>query len=382
MYPASTTSSTPRSSSQVAITRSRSSRESWQSSANVAVGMPAAGPLERARVLPVRRHRPDRQPGVDQRLEVRPLAADEHADHSIRPITRRPAASGTTAQYADPEVEDPPQLVLRHVPGQPLEHRRALPRVPVDHAAAPSGHHAREVALDSASRHVGERAHVRVAAQRRARPPDRGASARADRRRRSPRPRAPAGRARTRSRARRPTRSRRRDRRPRPATRRSAPRGRRGRRSIAGEVELLFAVDARQLRRLAADQRAPGGAAHLRGALDQLRDLLEVEPVRGDVVEQEERIGPGRRDVVDAVRGEVRAAVPQRAAARGRRPASSRRIQSTPPADGRSRAGTGPRTRRIPAPRSIPRPRAGGRRRRRPPPARPQPPRSSPLPRV
>ncbi len=84
-----------------------------------------------------------------------------------------------------------------------------------------------------------------------------------------------------------------------------------------GEIEFLFAIDARQLRRLAADQRAPCGAAYLRSALDQFRDLLEIEPVRGDVVEQEQRIGPGRRDVVDAVRGHVHPAVPQRAAATG-----------------------------------------------------------------
>src|SRR5581483_7879765 len=42
MYPARTTSSTPCSSSHVAITRSRSSRLAWQSSENVAVGTPAS----------------------------------------------------------------------------------------------------------------------------------------------------------------------------------------------------------------------------------------------------------------------------------------------------------------------------------------------------
>ena len=45
-----------------------------------------------------------------------------------------------------------------------------------------------------------------------------------------------------------------------------------------GEVELALVVDARQLGRLAADQRDPGGAADLRGPLDELGDLLELEP--------------------------------------------------------------------------------------------------------
>ena len=57
-----------------------------------------------------------------------------------------------------------------------------------------------------------------------------------------------------------------------------------------GEVELALAVDARELRRLAADQRTAGRAADLGGALDELGDLLELELGGGDVVEQEERL--------------------------------------------------------------------------------------------
>ena len=48
-----------------------------------------------------------------------------------------------------------------------------------------------------------------------------------------------------------------------------------------------------KLRGLAADERDARVAAHLRGALDELRHLLEVDAVRGDVVEEEERIGAG-----------------------------------------------------------------------------------------
>ena len=73
----------------------------------------------------------------------------------------------------------------------------------------------------------------------------------------------------------------------------------------AREVELVLAVDPGQLRRLAADERAAGLAADLGEAVDELRDLLEVDPVRGDVVEEEERLGAGREDVVDAVGAEV-----------------------------------------------------------------------------
>ena len=87
---------------------------------------------------------------------------------------------------------------------------------------------------------------------------------------------------------------------------------------VRGEVELALAVDAGQLGRLAADERAAGRAADLGRALDQLGDLLEVEPVRGDVVEQEERLGPAREHVVDAVRGHVGAAVAQQRRARAR----------------------------------------------------------------
>ena len=62
-----------------------------------------AGPVERAHALLVRRDRDDRQLRVEERLEVRALAAHEDADHAgtILPMTRssRPAsASGTTAQ--------------------------------------------------------------------------------------------------------------------------------------------------------------------------------------------------------------------------------------------------------------------------------------------
>ena len=88
----------------------------------------------------------------------------------------------------------------------------------------------------------------------------------------------------------------------------------------AAEVELVLAIDAGKLRRLTAEDRAAGGATDVGGALDQLRDLLDVDRVGGDVVEEEERLGSGGEDVVDAVGGEVGAAPAQPAP---RRPSTS-----------------------------------------------------------
>ena len=81
-----------------------------------------------------------------------------------------------------------------------------------------------------------------------------------------------------------------------------------------GEVELLLAVDPRKLRRLSADERDTRGATDLRGALDQIGDRLEVDAVRGHVVEEEQRVRTAGDHVVDAVRGEVRSAQAKRAA--------------------------------------------------------------------
>ena len=57
-------------------------------------------PRERPGTRPVGGDRPNRQAGVDERLQVRTLAAHEHADHdsTILPITRSSPGSGTTAQ--------------------------------------------------------------------------------------------------------------------------------------------------------------------------------------------------------------------------------------------------------------------------------------------
>ena len=72
-----------------------------------------------------------------------------------------------------------------------------------------------------------------------------------------------------------------------------------------------------QLGGLAAEERAAGVAADLRRPLDELGDLVELDPVGGDVVEEEQRLGSGREHVVDAVSGEVGAARAQRASLAG-----------------------------------------------------------------
>src|SRR5581483_5775383 len=79
----------------------------------------------------------------------------------------------------------------------------------------------------------------------------------------------------------------------------------------AGEIELAVCVDAGQLGRLAADERDARLAADSGCAVDELRDLVEVDRVRGDVVEQHDRLGSARRNVVDAVRRKIGAAVAQ-----------------------------------------------------------------------
>ena len=82
----------------------------------------------------------------------------------------------------------------------------------------------------------------------------------------------------------------------------------------ARDVQLVLAVDAGQLRGLAADQRDARGAADLGRTFDQRRHLLEVDLIRGDVVEQDQRVGAAGEDVVDAMRGHVGPAVAQRPA--------------------------------------------------------------------
>ncbi len=58
------------------------------------------GALECANAARVRGDGDDRQPGIEQCLKIRALAADEHADHrrAIVPMTRSSPGSGSTAQ--------------------------------------------------------------------------------------------------------------------------------------------------------------------------------------------------------------------------------------------------------------------------------------------
>ena len=68
----------------------------------------------------------------------------------------------------------------------------------------------------------------------------------------------------------------------------------------ADQVELARFHGARVLGHLAADQRAAGLAAALGHAGDELLDVVGVELADGDVVEEEQRLGAGAGDVVDA----------------------------------------------------------------------------------
>ena len=244
-----------------------------------------------------------------------PLASTPITRARCVPITSVVSGVGDDREVPDPEVEDAAQLVLVDMPREPLEDGRALPGVPVDLGGEAVGKHAREVALDPAAGDVREG--VRAAAQpadvveveprgreqvvavvvlRLEDAPDEREAVRVDSGRREADDRVS----------------------------RLDPRAVDETLSLhdpdarAREVELLVAVDPGQLGGLAADERDPGRAADLGRALDELRDLLELDPVRGDVVEEEQRVGAARDDVVDAVRREVGAAVPEQRPARGR----------------------------------------------------------------
>ena len=74
---------------------------------------------------------------------------------------------------------------------------------------------------------------------------------------------------------------------------------------MPAEVELVLAIDPRELGGLAADECHARLPTDLRGPLDEIGHGLEVDAVCRDVVEEEQRIGATGDDVVDAVRGEV-----------------------------------------------------------------------------
>ncbi len=75
----------------------------------------------------------------------------------------------------------------------------------------------------------------------------------------------------------------------------------------AGDVERARRVHAGHLRRLAAEQRAPGGLARLGHPGDDLGDEVGVELAGGDVVEEEQRPRRLHEHVVDAVVDDVHA---------------------------------------------------------------------------
>ena len=73
----------------------------------------------------------------------------------------------------------------------------------------------------------------------------------------------------------------------------------------AGEIVVLAGIHARHLGRLAADQRAAGLPAALGDAGDHRARHLHVELSAGEIVEEEQRLGALRQQVVDAHGDEV-----------------------------------------------------------------------------
>ena len=213
-----------------------------------------------------------------------------------------------------PEVEDAPLLVLGHALSvEPGEHRRTHPARGVDDRAETGREHAREVAGYTAARDVSERQYLAPRAQR-AHVVEVAMCGREQQVRVVlvvPAEQRPDEREPVRMEARGGE------------TEHGVPRP--DARAVdqpvaldqpdarACEVDLRLTVDARHLGALAAQDRAPGSPADIRGALDELHDLAQVEAVRGYVVEEEQRLGPRRQHVVDAVGREIGAAVAQAA---------------------------------------------------------------------
>ena len=258
-------------------------------------------------VLPVGGDGSDREARVDQRLQVRAVPGDEDADHAIRPITSSPGAgSATTAHQPIPRLKTRRssssatwRASQSNTGGRGQEPQSIS-------ACVPSGSDAAQVAEDPAAGDVGEC--LRAAAQSAGLvevEPGRGEQVG---------PVVVLGLEHP-PHEREPVRVH--------AGRREADHGVAGHDVApvdelvaiddadagAGEVELAVAVDPGELRRLAADERDAGRAADLGGSLDELGDLVELDRRRRDVVEQHQRRGAGGQDVVDAVRGEIAAAV-------------------------------------------------------------------------
>ena len=138
------------------------------------------GPLEGADAGAIRGDGDDRQVRIDQRLQVRPFAADENADHAAHStpsiaaldpadheVVARDVGGRDHGAVADPDVEDAAQLVLGDaVRGEPAEHLGPLPGRRVDDGAEAVRQHPREVARDAAAGDVGEPAHVGAGTQR------------------------------------------------------------------------------------------------------------------------------------------------------------------------------------------------------------------------
>src|SRR5258708_18573193 len=73
----------------------------------------------------------------------------------------------------------------------------------------------------------------------------------------------------------------------------------------AGDVVVAQRVDTRHLGRLSTDQGAAGLTAGLGGAVDDFGEELGPELAGGEVVEEEQGVGAGGGNVVDAVVDQV-----------------------------------------------------------------------------
>src|SRR3954452_3772532 len=126
--------------------------------ATAATGMPAS--IRACRLVPVPL---TRTPTLSESLPTDALALD---DLAYREIACPDVGGRHDRAVTDPDVEDAPELVLRHaLLREPAEDLRTLPGRRVDDGREPLGQHPPEAARDPAAGDVREPAHIRPRAE-------------------------------------------------------------------------------------------------------------------------------------------------------------------------------------------------------------------------
>src|SRR4029077_8742694 len=98
-----------------------------------------------------------------ERLRVGPPDSVPLLDPADDRISTAHVRGGHDRAIADADVEDPPQLLLRHaLLGEPGKHGRARPGARIDHGAEPLWEAAGKVSGDPAAGDMGEGSYIRA----------------------------------------------------------------------------------------------------------------------------------------------------------------------------------------------------------------------------